>query len=353
VDGEARQQTDRLSFFEKLTRTPWEFDFFQAMRRIECLFPRFARLGKALRPTEEPVRMAQEASLGFAPSTLASCEQQPKGLPPRLEQRFFGLLGPNGPLPLHLTEHAITRQIHHQDKTFGRFLDVLQHRMLLLFYRAWADAQPTVRADRPAEDRFAFYLGAVAGWSTPHMRGRDTVPDVAKIFFAGHFVRPQRNAEALAAMLSEFFGLPVKVDQFVPSWLELPDDQRSQLGRLGGEALQLGVSVVLGRRVCDVQSRIRIRIGPMNLERYEGFLPGQRNLLALRDWVRDWLGFEFECEVVPMLARKEVAGVRLGQAGKLGWTSWLGAWRKPNDAEDLVLTPERWQHETSTLAAAA
>jgi len=220
VDGEARQQTDRLSFFEKLTRTPWEFDFFHAMRRIECLFPRFARLGKALRPTEEPVRMAQEASLGFAPSTLASCEQQPKGLPPRLEQRFFGLLGPNGPLPLHLTEHAITRQIHHQDKTFGRFLDVLQHRMLLLFYRAWADAQPTVRADRPAEDRFAFYLGAVAGWSTPHMRGRDAVPDVAKIFFAGHFVRPQRNAEALAAMLSEFFGLPVKVDQFVPTWLE-------------------------------------------------------------------------------------------------------------------------------------
>jgi type VI secretion system protein ImpH len=57
--------------------------------------------------------------------------------------------------------------------------------------------------------------------------------------------------------------------------------------------------------------------------------------------------------VVPVLARKEVGGVRLGQAGKLGWTSWLGAWRKPNDAEDLVLTPERWQNETSTLAAAA
>jgi type VI secretion system protein ImpH len=351
VDGESRQQTDRVSFFARLARAPWEFDFFQAMRRIECLFPRLSRLGKAVRPAEEPVRLAQEPSLGFAPSTLASCQEQPQGLPPRLEQRFFGLMGPNGPLPLHLTEHAISRQTQYGDRTFGRFLDVVHHRMLLLFYRAWADAQPTVRADRPAEDRFAFYLGAVAGWSTPHLRKRDAVPDVAKIFFAGNFVQPRRNAEALERMLNEYFKLPVQVEQFVASWLELPEDQCSQLGRADGEGLQLGKGVVIGRRVCDVQSKVRIRIGPMELSRYERFLPGRPDLLALRDWLRDWLGFEFDCEVVPMLAREEVKGVCLSSAGKLGWTSWLGEWRKPHHAEDLVLEPERWQAVSLPAAA--
>jgi type VI secretion system protein ImpH len=347
MDGTPGDETDRLSFFERLSRAPWEFDFFQALRRIECLHPRAARLGKALRPADEPVRLAQEASLAFAPSTLAACEPQPHGLPPRLEQRFFGLLGPNGPLPLHLTEHAIVRRIHHGDKTFGGFLDVLQHRMLLLFYRAWADAQPTVRADRPDEDRFAFYLGAIAGTSTEHLRGRDAVADAAKLFFAGPLVRPQRNAESLAAMLAEFFGLKVEVEQFTASWLTLPEDQRSRLGRSGDDATRLGHGVVLGSRVCDVHSKVRIRIGPMDMARYETFLPGQKNLLALRDWLRNWLGFEFDCEVVPLLAADEVSGVRLGREGRLGLTSWLGVWRKPHPAADLALDPERWHTAAS------
>ena len=115
--------------------------------------------------------------------------------------------------------------------------------------------------------------------------------------------------------------------------------------------MQLGPGVVIGARVRDVQSKVRIRIGPMDLDRYERFLPGQCDLLALRDWVRDWLGFEFDCEVIPVLARDEVSGVRLGGEGRLGWTTWLGAWRKPHHAEDLVLEPERWQEVALPAAA--
>ena len=71
------------------------------------------RLGKpvCLRPGDEPVRLSQEASVSFAPSTLSACEPN-DGRPPRLEQRFFGLLGANGPLPLHITEYARHRLRH-------------------------------------------------------------------------------------------------------------------------------------------------------------------------------------------------------------------------------------------------
>ncbi|MBN9253008.1 MAG: type VI secretion system baseplate subunit TssG, partial [Mesorhizobium sp.] len=35
--------------------------------------------------------------------------------------------------------------------------------MMSLFYRSWADAQPTVQLDRPEEDRFQLYMGALVG----------------------------------------------------------------------------------------------------------------------------------------------------------------------------------------------
>ena len=76
---------------------------------------------------------------------------------------FFGLFGPNGPLPLHLSEYAKDRERLYHDSTFRAFADIFHHRMMSLFYRAWADAQPTVAMDRPDEDRFARYAGAVFG----------------------------------------------------------------------------------------------------------------------------------------------------------------------------------------------
>src|SRR5262245_41754124 len=187
----------RVALFAALADEPWSFDFFQALRRIEAVFPDRPRLGRALRPSAEPVRLSQEASVAFAPSTLSAFEEQEGALPPRLEQRFFGLLGPNGPLPLHLTEYARDRLLHHGDRTLARFLDLLHHRLALLFYRAWADARPAVQHDRPDEDRFAVYMGALAGYGTAATRDRDAVADHAKLFFVGRLARSARNAEGL------------------------------------------------------------------------------------------------------------------------------------------------------------
>jgi predicted component of type VI protein secretion system len=44
----------------------------------------------------------------FAPAELAAWWPA-SGRPARLLVYFFGLLGPNGPLPLHLTEYARER----------------------------------------------------------------------------------------------------------------------------------------------------------------------------------------------------------------------------------------------------
>lgn len=337
-DGRA---ADRVALCAALARAPWSFDFFQVLRRLEGLSPDRPRLGKAMRPGDEPIRLSQEASVAFAPSTLSAFEEQEGGRPPRLEQRFFGLLGPNGPLPLHLTEYARDRLLHHGDATFLRFLDLFHHRMAVFFYRSWAEARPAVQHDRPDEDQFALYLGALAGYGSPATRDRDRVSDHAKRFFAGHLARSARNAEGLASILEGYFGLPARVEQFALGWLDLPPDQRTRLSAERRPSGALGLGTVAGARVRDAQGRFRIALGPMDLDRYHDFLPGGRSLLRLVDWVRNYVGYEFDWELQLVLARDEVPGVRLGLEGRLGWTAWLGVRRAATDAGDLILAPER------------
>ena len=93
-------------------------------------------------------------------------------------------------------------------------------------------------------------------------------------------------------------------------------------------------------------------MGPMELDRFRDFLPGQPSLERLRDWVRNYVGFEFDWDVQLVLAHDEVPGILLGREGQLGWTTWLGTRRAATDADDLTLAPERTRPRSTTLAAA-
>src|SRR2546427_10571362 len=175
-------KANTVAFLASLQATPYRYDFYQTLRRLECLYADKPRWGQALRPVDEPVRLGQDPDLSFAPAPLASFEAGQDGRPPRLQVRLFGLLGPNGPLPLHITEYARERLRHAADPTLSRFLDLFNHRFLTLFYRAWAQAQPHVNRDRPNDDRFAAYVGAFLGVSPPAFRDRATLPALATFF---------------------------------------------------------------------------------------------------------------------------------------------------------------------------
>src|SRR5437773_12086233 len=106
----ARRRAEQAKdIFDRLARAAYQFDFFQVMRRLECAFREKPRLGEAARPADEPLRLGQEASMIFAPAPLAGLRPSRTGGPPWLLVNFSGLLGPNGPLPLHLTEYARDR----------------------------------------------------------------------------------------------------------------------------------------------------------------------------------------------------------------------------------------------------
>ena len=225
------RETDALAFFAALAEAPYRYDFYQTLRRLECLYARQAALGRspasgrragAARTGSRPVVRARAA--GIVRDRTAASRRG-------CRCRLFGLFGPNGPLPLHLTEYARERLRLAGDPTLSRFLDIFHHRFLALFYRAWAQAQPHVNRDRPKDDRFTIYVGAFVGMSPAAFRDRDALPDLAKFFHVGALIRQVRNAEGLAHILQHFFRVPVEIEEFVGHWMLLGAGERTLLSQ--------------------------------------------------------------------------------------------------------------------------
>jgi type VI secretion system protein ImpH len=337
-----------------MTAEPWRFDYFHALRWIDAQLGDKPRLGTARRPVDEPVRLGQAPEMSFAPASLHAVspadDRQPR---PRVEVRFFGLFGPQGPLPLHLTDYARERLLHHDDPTFARFADIFHHRLLLLFYRAWAQAQPVVGLDRATGDRFADIVGALIGVGLPSLQGRDAAPGHIKLHFSGLLTRQVRNADGLANMLSGYLRRPVTVAQFAGRWMALQTAERTRIGRqLGGRAndgARLGAGAVLGGMVWDRQHGFRVHIGPLERSVFESLLPDGSALASLMALVQQYVGDEFEWDLALGHIVPEIQPIRLGRHGRLGWTSWIAPPRGREVAE-LRLSPasamRAWQRRT-------
>ena len=335
--AKAERHAARQELLRQLADEPHKFGFFQAVRLLENAHPGLPRIGTSLRLRDDPIRFAQSPSLSFAPATLARFAPAEGDTPPTLHQRFFGLFGANGPLPLHMTEYARERMRRMpSDRALVRFLDMFHHRLLSLLYRAWAEAQPAVSLDRPDDDPFSRWVGSVAGYGQSTLTSRDSIPDGARLAASGILGRSVHGAEGLERILNDFFRVPVRVHQWQPHWMRLPEEARSRIGSRSAP-VALGQSAVIGAQVWDCQTRFRVEIGPLTLAQYERFLPGGESLRRLHDWVLSYIGHELSCEMHLVLKKEQVPSVQLGAAGSLGWTSWLGRRASPAPAGDLVL----------------
>ncbi|MEX0351311.1 MAG: type VI secretion system baseplate subunit TssG [Paracoccaceae bacterium] len=333
-----RPRPDHLSLLAELAKNPEKHHVFQALRILEAHYQDAPRLGESRRPREDKVRLTQDVSLAFPPSTITGFTPGAGKSPARLSNHWFGFFGPQGPLPLHLSEFARDRVRNHRDPTFVAFADMLTHRLMGLMYRAWSAARPAPSFDR-GDDPFEQRVGALAGFKGKGHAQRDEMPDMARRFFAGHLSSGPKTAEGLVAMLSQFFRVPVSLQDFVGSWLELEPDDTWQLGSMVG----LGQDTSIGNRVWSRSAKFRIRIGPLSLEDYERLLPGGASQERLESIVRTYVGDALDWEVNLVLAGDEVPRASLGGTTRLGHTSWVrtrddGDADRP-DAEDLILYP--------------
>ncbi len=331
-----RSKADDLNWLARLEREAGSFDFHVALRRFEASFPEKPRLGEAIRPSDEPLRIGQEPALSFEPSAITGFTPSTERGPARLGVAFLGMWGPNGPLPIHLTDYARQRVRNVGDKTLARFVDIFHHRILLLFHRAWAKAQPTVAMDRANADAFSLYLGAFLGLGLQATRHRDAFPDHAKLFYADRFGASARNAEGLADIVADYFQVQATIEPFVGMWAELPEDSSWQLGASPATGT-LGRTALLGRRVFTRAHKFRITLGPLSRAEFERTLPTSDAMGTLVSLVRLYTNDEWAWDVRLLLSAEATERVQLGRGGRLGWTTRIGG--AGGVREDLIVDP--------------
>lgn len=326
-----------MTAIDDLEKAPWEFDFHLALRRLDRAYPDRPGTGSARSPGEEPVRLGQDPSLAFAPAAIQAFQSPRNGSPGRMRLAFLGLFGTQGPLPLHYTEHARDQLRGAGDRTFAAFVDLFHHRLLAFFQRAWAQSQPVVGQDRPGANPFVRYLGSLCGFGFESMRERDPIPQHAKIQFVAHLAGSARNAEGLEAILQAYFAVPVRVEEFIGEWLEIPSEYRWQLGR--GRALSaLGETTVVGARSFQCSQKFRVALGPLSPSEFQSFLPGTPRLRALAALVRMYVGDELGWDVRLRHDSERRQQLRLGGGSRLGYSCWLGAnYRAGVGIEELVV----------------
>ena len=322
-----------------LGEEPYRFEFFQAVRLLERVLRDRAAPGRFVNPQTEAVRFAVHNTNAFPASQIQSLTWR-EGRPPLMVVNFMGLTGPEGVLPLYYTQFVAER-VRARDTALRDFLDIFNHRMISLFYQAWERYRFTVQYERGEGDRLSHYLLDLIGLGTKGLGRRQKVSDDSLAYYAGLLGQRPRSAQALRQLIEDYFDVPAEVVQFAGAWYRLDLPTQCRLDTSATESEQLAVGAVVGDEIWDLQSRVRIRLGPLALDQYRDFLPTGTAYEPLQALVRFFAGNEFDFEVQLVLKREQVPGCELGRgdqtAPRLGWLTWAKSAPMGRDPGDTVL----------------
>lgn len=322
---------------EELFAESYRFEFFQAVRLLERLSRDREPVGRAGPPSHEIVRFRTRVSLAFPASAIHEIRDGRRpGDPPEMVVTFLGMTGPLGVLPSAYTEllYERTRQ---KDNSLWEFLDLFHHRLISFFYRAWEKYRFPIPYERTGEDSFTEYLFDLIGMGTAGLRGRLVVPDQALLFYAGLIAQRPHSAASIRAILSDYFGIPVRLLQFQGQWIALDPEHRSKIGEANST---LGGDMICGARVFNAQSKFRVRLGPLTFRQFESFLPQGASYRPIAEWARLFAGLEFDFDIQLVLKKEEVPPCQLGGGAlpRLGWTTWLQTQELSEDPSEVVLS---------------
>ena len=342
------------------------------LKKLKGILP-----GSFVPPAQELIRFTANTSLAFQPSeidSLTTVSEDQRTV--ELKVSVLSLLGSQGVLPHHYTEIALKSR-RDKNLAFESFVNLLQHRATSLLYKSLSyfnfdlQQQLLILEDRALfQKRFALanstartsleslqlessqslikrnptrasslldqsdtltrirpLLFSTVGLSQLSHRNRLEIDDSTMAFYSGLLGLKHRPANALRQVLADYFQVQVTVDEFCGKWSTLLDEVKTSLGSVvkrKGINASLGHTAILGEKAYTVQSRIAVKLGPVDAQTFERFRPGSSAVAELESLLHYFCGNEISCDVEILIdehARPD--SVCLGKAFSIGWNAWL------------------------------
>jgi type VI secretion system protein ImpH len=289
-----------------LLAEPHSFDFFQAVRLIEqqAGMPQFR----------------SKSELGFSPASIDKVSVQQKAF--TLWVNFMGLTGPSGVLPEHFTELLLER-IDQKDYALQDFLDIFNHQLISLFYSSWRNSEIGLSYEQGLSDQQLALIGSLSG-QPQALQSQNGISQEALWYYCGLMSQQARSSEGLRAILADYFGLPISLEDFTGEWLPVSKKQMTAMGR-HKQYNRLGQDSLIGSRVWHVQNRFTVNVGPLSYPQFEKLLPNGDWLQAMRKLLQGYVGMEFHFTIRLLLPLSAAPACQLRhkKSMQLGWNTWL------------------------------
>jgi type VI secretion system protein ImpH len=346
------QRRRHTSVIERLLAQPYRFELIQTMRMLDLWL---RRNGVAHDETlSRYVRFQNSISMSFPPSQIESLsargelpidsdhalqtaflDKQLKTI--HITPAYMGFLGVNGVMPNRYTEDVVSQIQLKKHEGTRAFFDIFSNRIMALHYQAWAKFRVRHRLDARGDDVLLPIQLALGGVRPASARtaAADEVCDEVPAYYAAILRQRPVSARVIAGVLTEYFAVPVEVNQFVGKW------DASELAThclVGKQNATLGMGAMLGARCWERHSRVELRIGPLSMSQYEQFLPGTSGCKALITMLSFFATPALEFQMRLVLRADEVKPVCLGAltSARLGMGAFLVTKPERVECDELV-----------------
>ena len=215
------------------------------------------RIGDSATRREEFVRLGQDPFMEFPASNICRVLEQTTDKPLQIFVKFLGLLGPQGALPL-VDDRGGLSLAAGATTTPSRASSTCSTIASCNCSSAPGRMRGRSRSTTvPNDDRFVAYIGSMIGIGSEPYRDLDSVPDAAKLGFAGLIgAAGEIRLAAAQRCIGGLFDVKVEIDEFVGTRLVL-EPERPIRGSAQAQQRARRRRCCSARSVFSVQDKIR------------------------------------------------------------------------------------------------
>lgn len=248
------------------------------------------------------------------------------------------LSGPLGSLPPVYNETAM-KQARNHAHAFSAFLNIFNARLAALF----TDACEKYRLARLLRwhDRkvniFVKTLLSLTGFGSDHLVSQAGIHKNILLHYSGFWSTRTRNAANLRALLRDFSGLPIEIEQFSPCWLAIRPEEQSRLGQVNA---RLGIDSKAGSKILDFSCKFRVIIGPVSYADYLSLEARGQRLRELLAIIKLYAGNGLDVDFQIVLQKADIpfSSINTVDPPRLGWNSWARLAPPMVDSADSIIT---------------
>ena len=351
----------QITLLDLLYKESKRFNFFQAVRLIELYKlddPKFQLIGEASYPENELIGFRSTNLLHFPSSEIESIINIEKKIKKKNDYthplhimyvNFMCLTGTISPLPLHYSEHILIHQFL-KNHSVKDFFDIFNQRTLSLYYSAWKKNQFFVQYEQAKKvsennkrsDDCTELLFSLWGNSPLSTRNSYQIDDHSISFYTGLLSQKSSSYDGLELILGSYYGVNIRIEQYIQSKLKLEDNQLSRIGTNISMAMsnKLGKELILGKHIRTANQKFRIIIGPLDYKTFKDFLPIGKLLFSIYEWTILYIGYELSFDIQLIILKSDIPQCNLSNNTeiRLGWNSFLKTKKSEENAHDVIFT---------------